>query len=321
MKLCLLDFLSQLLTITSASIGVMCLPTGDMVKRENGANPLRGRRCDRPAPRTLLSHCRDLYGVSDGKALRGVLRAVSQKTCLSSEPLSCFGLEQSARAVLLCGLVPKPSGQSILLLAEPARMDKPMRHVFSARVWALAGMILLAALSRLVPHPPNFTPLAAMALFGAANFDRKWEAFLVPFAAMLLSDVGLEILHRLGLSASWGFHPLMGVVYGTFGLITTMGLLLRGRVRLSGVAFAVVSSSVIFFVVTNFAVWALSADGPLPGGYPKTLAGLVECYGMALPFFHWTLLGDLTYSTALFGGFAVLTRAFPALGRLSVVQA
>jgi hypothetical protein len=189
-----------------------------------------------------------------------------------------------------------------------------MRSFLSPRTSALAGMILLAALSRLLPHPQNFAPITAMALFGAAHFDRKWKAFLVPLAAMLLSDVGFEVLYRLGLSPAWGFHRFMAANYGAFAVIAGMGLWLRRRRRFAPVAGTVLASSLVFFAVSNFGVWALTADAPFPGGYPKTWAGLVECYGMAVPYFPWTLLGDLTYSTALFGGFALLTRAVPALG-------
>jgi hypothetical protein len=173
------------------------------------------------------------------------------------------------------------------------------------------AMIVLAALSRLLPHPPNFAPITAIALFGAAYFDRKWLAFLVPMAAMLLSDVILEILHRNGLSPVRGFHPFMGAVYGAIAVIAGLGLLLRGRVQPLSVLAAVLGGSVVFFVLTNFAVWALTDDVPVPYGYPKTWAGLIECFVLGVPFFHWTLLGDLTYSTVLFGGWALLCRAVP----------
>jgi hypothetical protein len=172
---------------------------------------------------------------------------------------------------------------------------------------------LLAALSRLLPHPPNFAPITAMALFGAAYFDRKWLAFLVPLAAMLLSDLVLEVLYRNGLSASWGFDPLMLAVYATFAVIVALGLWLRRRTRPLFIMCAAPVGSLLFFVITNFAVWAVfTADQPAPAGYPKTWAGLLECYTMALPFFHWTLLGDVTYSAVLFGSWAILTRSVPA---------
>jgi hypothetical protein len=79
-----------------------------------------------------------------------------------------------------------------------------MRSLVTPRAAVLTVLILLAAMSRLLPHPPNFAPIAAIALFGSAHFDRKWKAFLVPLAAMLLSDSGLEILYRLDLSSARG---------------------------------------------------------------------------------------------------------------------
>jgi hypothetical protein len=190
----------------------------------------------------------------------------------------------------------------------------------SPRSATLAGIIVLAAFSRLIPHPPNFAPITAIALFGAAHFDRKWQAFLVPLAAMLLSDLGLEVLYRVGLSPAWGLHSWMGVVYGTFALIAAMGLWLRGRVNVVSVTGTVLTSSIVFFVATNLAVWALSPEAPFPRGFPKTLAGLMECYTLGLAWFHWTLLGDAVYSTALFGGFALAERVWPALRQPAAVR-
>jgi hypothetical protein len=180
------------------------------------------------------------------------------------------------------------------------------------RTLVLAGMVLAAALARLVPHPPNFTPIGAVALFGAAHFPSRWAAFLVPLAALFLSDLGLEAATRLGLYGGWmaggtGFHAGMVVVYGTVVLIAALGLLLRRQRTVLTVAGATLASSVLFFVITNFGVWA---EGAL---YPRTLAGLLTCYRAAVPFFHWTLLGDACYATVLFGGFALAQRRFPAL--------
>ena len=196
-----------------------------------------------------------------------------------------------------------------------------MGSVVSPRTAALAGFILVAAFSRLVPHPPNFAPITAIALFGAAHFDRRWKAFLVPITAMLLSDLGLELLYRLGISPAWGLHPWMAVVYGTFALIVVLGLWLHNRVSVISVGCAVLTSSILFFVVTNFAVWAISPEAPFPRGFPKTFSGLIECYTLGLAWFHWTLLGDAVYSTVLFGGFALAQRALPELREPATVRA
>lgn len=162
----------------------------------------------------------------------------------------------------------------------------------------LFGMILLAAASRLVPHPPNFAPIAAMALFAGAHFSDRRIAFLAPVAALLLSDLVL------------GFYGLMSIVYACFALIVLIGFSLREKCTPLHVGGAALGSSVLFFIITNFGVWAF---GSL---YPKTIEGLVTCYIAALPFFHNTLLGDAFYTAVLFGGFALAERKVPAV-RLS----
>lgn len=175
------------------------------------------------------------------------------------------------------------------------------------RFATLAVMVLAAAATRLLPHPMNFAPIAAMALFGGATFERRWQAVVVPFAALFLSDCGLEVAHHYGLTRSWGFHSSWWVVHGTYALILGIGFLLRDRRHPGMIALATVSSSVLFFVVTNFAVWA---GGTL---YPLTGEGLLRCYVAAIPFFQNTLLGDAFYSTALFSSLALAEARFPQL--------
>ena len=165
------------------------------------------------------------------------------------------------------------------------------------RFWLMAGLIFGAAALRLLPHPPNFTPIGAIALFSGAHFARKRWAFAVPLLAMALSDLALRGIF------GWGFDP---VVYATFALIVCLGFLLRRR-KLAPlpVAGAALAASVLFFVTTNFAVWAGS------GMYPKTPAGLIACYIAAIPFFGPTLAGDIFYCAILFGAFAFVERRFP----------
>ena len=164
-----------------------------------------------------------------------------------------------------------------------------------ARPLVLFVGVLLAAASRLIPHPANVTPIAAMALFGGAHFSNRVAAFLVPLSAMILSDLIL------------GFHSTMPFVYGSFVLIVLIGTLLRRRRTVPAVGVAAMASSVLFFLVTNFGVWV---TGTL---YPKTWTGLVTAYVAGLPFFRNTVLGDLFYVAVLFGGFAFLERYIPAL--------
>lgn len=176
-----------------------------------------------------------------------------------------------------------------------------MKKFLTPRFITLCGIILLAALSRLLPHPDNFTPITALALFGGAMFSRKSFALFLPMAAMFISDIGFELLY------GYGFYNGMWVTYSAFAAIVGVGLLLRNNVSAPTVAVAAISSSVWFFLVSNFGVWALS------NMYAPTFSGLVHCYQMGLPFFKWTFLGDLAYSTVFFGGFALAQRAFPTL--------
>lgn len=159
----------------------------------------------------------------------------------------------------------------------------------------LACLVMAAAASRLIPHPPNFAPITAVALFGGAYFHDRRLAFLVPLCALFLSDLVI------------GFYSQMYVVYGSFSLIVSIGLLLRKRRQPLAIAGAALAGSILFFIITNFGVWAL---GSL---YPKTSAGLMACYLAAIPFFQNTLLGDAVYTAILFGGFRVAERYWPAL--------
>jgi hypothetical protein len=171
-----------------------------------------------------------------------------------------------------------------------------------ARLLALLSAILVATALRLLPHPPNFTPIGAMALFSGAYLGKRWLAFVAPLAAMLLSDAVL------------GFHSGMIFVYASVALIVLIGGIGLNRKSVLRIGGAAVASSVLFFVVTNFGTWALS------GMYPPTLSGLAACYVAAIPFFQNTLAGDLFYSGMLFGGFALLERTVPALRQRAVPQ-
>ena len=162
-----------------------------------------------------------------------------------------------------------------------------------SRLLLLTGMIFAAAGMRLLPHPPNFEPIGALALFAGACFDDKRWAFVLPLAAMLLGDAVI------------GFHAQMPVVYGTFALVVCMGFRLRERRRLLPVAASTLAASTLFFILTNFGVWAFDAL------YPRTFEGLITCYVAAIPFFGNTLAGNFFYATLLFGGLVLAERKIP----------
>lgn len=181
-------------------------------------------------------------------------------------------------------------------------MDKSIR----ARFWLMVSLVAGVALMRILPHPWNFAPVTAMALFGGAHFERKAWAFAVPLAAMALSDAALQALYLMGLHPNWGWHDQLPVVYLSFAAVVALGFLLRGRRTPLPVAGAALSASVLFFLASNFGVWV---TGVL--GYPMTWEGLVACYVAAIPFFGSTLAGDLSYTALLFGAFALAERRVP----------
>ncbi len=172
---------------------------------------------------------------------------------------------------------------------------------FSPRFLVLTGMIALAIGVRLLIHfvpgvlPWNFTPVEAMGLFGGAYFSSRRDAFLVPLAAMALSDLII------------GLHPLIPVVYACIAGSVLLGFGLAQRLSVLRVAAAAIASATGFYLITNFAVWATSAM------YPHNAAGLIACYVAGLPFYPATLAGTLVWSGVLFGGYALLERRWPAL--------
>ncbi|UCH65110.1 MAG: hypothetical protein JSW63_10955 [Ignavibacterium sp.] len=164
----------------------------------------------------------------------------------------------------------------------------------------LIGMVLAAAFVRLIPHPPNFAPIAAMALFGGAYFTKKWAAFLVPLAALFITDLII------------GFHGTMWAVYLSFVLIVVIGTVMIKKKKVSNIFLASVSASVLFFVISNFGVWL---TGPY---YSKDIAGFATCYTAAIPFFHYTLLGDLFFVTLIFGAYELIRGRFPQLAESKI---
>ena len=138
----------------------------------------------------------------------------------------------------------------------------------------ILSLLVLAVITRLLPHPPNVTPITAIALFGGCNIKDKNLAFVLPLLCMFLTDLFL------------GFHMIMPFVYLSFMCISYIGI--NSEKITNGTIFG---SSLLFFLVTNFGVWFF--------GYPNTLAGLVSCYTLALPFFVNTIIGDLVFTHSL----------------------
>jgi hypothetical protein len=156
------------------------------------------------------------------------------------------------------------------------------------RLWI--GMMVLGASARLVLHPWNFTPMMAIGLFAGSQARRASTAVLATLLALVLSDAVL------------GFYPGFWYVYAAALIPVLLGRLVRNRDGGGAVATAALASSLSFFLITNFMVWATG------GIYPHTATGLWACYLAGVPFYRNQGLGDAVYTIAIFGGYAVIQR-------------
>ena len=136
------------------------------------------------------------------------------------------------------------------------------------------GLILIAILTRLLPHPPNFAPITSIALFSGFHFSNRRIAILIPLVSMFLSDIFL------------GMHSLMPVIYLSFILISVMSFYIKT------LSFTIVLlASTLFFVLSNLGVWYFY--------YPHNWGGLSTCFVLAIPFFVNAIAGDLFYTSVL----------------------
>ena len=147
----------------------------------------------------------------------------------------------------------------------------------------VVSLIFFAILSRFLPHPPNFTPIAAIALLSSKGFTNRWVVFLIPIVSLFISDLFI------------GLHATIPFVYFSFILIALLGMYVK-KINI----ISVLLSSTIFFLVSNFGVWLLY--------YPISVEGIIQCYTLALPFFLNTVLGDLVYGACLIYPFYALQR-------------
>ena len=177
------------------------------------------------------------------------------------------------------------------------------------RPWFLAALIVAAAVSRIIPHPYGFAPFTAIALFGGANSARKGSALAVTFGSLLLGDLLLHLTYLAGWQPNWGFYNGQALNYACLLPAVLVGYLLRQNRNVASLALATLVSSVSFFLLSNFNVWALGSGLT----YPKTFNGLLLCYEAGIPFFKNALAGDPFYVTVLFGGLALAEAGFPSL--------
>lgn len=172
----------------------------------------------------------------------------------------------------------------------------------------IALMVLLAAFSRLIPHPPNFAPIGAMALFGAAYFSRRHLALAIPIISMWLSDLVLNnVVYGQYFDHFEWFYDGFYWTYGAFIIIGLIGFVTLKRTKTHNLILASLLASIVFFLLSNFGVWASTTM------YPKDFGGLMACYTAGLPFIKNTILGDFVYTGVLFGAFEFAQYKIPAL--------
>jgi hypothetical protein len=179
--------------------------------------------------------------------------------------------------------------------SEILHPEAPQRESLILRTVVVLAMIGFAAVVRVMPHPWNFTPVGAMALFSGAVVKDRRVAFLFPLVALFVGDIFV------------GFHKLMPLVYASFLIDVALGYWIRNHrtaARIGGVTFL---GAIQFFLISNFALWAFL------NSYPRTLAGLIACYAGGLPLLLNTLAGDAFYAVLFFGGFVLAEHYFPVL--------
>ena len=159
------------------------------------------------------------------------------------------------------------------------------------KIILILAIIFLISLTRIFPHPPNFTPILALAIFGGAFLTNKRTALCIPIIAMFLSDLII------------GFHSQIYAVYLSIIVLSLLGNMIEKK-NILNLGIVGASGSFFFFIVTNFSVWLTD------GLYPLNLTGLMQCYIMAIPFFHNTLISTVIFLAILFTGYSLIEKRF-----------
>tara|TARA_Y100000590_G_scaffold410245_1_gene503127 strand:- start:289 stop:825 length:537 start_codon:yes stop_codon:yes gene_type:complete len=146
------------------------------------------------------------------------------------------------------------------------------------------SLIVILAFARLIPHPPNFTPIIAVAIMSGYFFKNINLSFLVLIVAMLFSDLFI------------GFYENVFFVYASLLLITFVFYKISKKINFKNLFIYSFAGSLIFFIVSNFGVWVLGSPGVNNIAYAKDFNGLVECYILAIPFFGNTFLSTLIFA-------------------------
>ena len=169
-------------------------------------------------------------------------------------------------------------------------------------------LIVVASLYRIMPgRPYGFAPQIAMAIFGGALIKDKKFAFLLPLLSMFISDALYEILYRNGVGNMQGFYEGQFTNYIIFGLMTFFGFFIKSY-NIGKIALASLAAPTAYFLLSNFMIWV--SNSPYAGlQRPKTLNGLLLCFGDGLPFYQWSIAATLVFSAILFGSYFLIAKA------------
>ena len=171
----------------------------------------------------------------------------------------------------------------------------------SKKIILILSLLIIGILGRIIPHPPNVTPMIAIALLASHAFKNKWIAILIPLFGMWISDLVINNYLYAGYYDKFMFFSSGSLwIYGAILLTVLIGKILIKHIKLSTVFLSSITASFFFFIITNFGVWFSSMM------YPKSLLGLIECYTLAIPFFGNALIGDLIYSMVLFLSYSLV---------------
>lgn len=171
----------------------------------------------------------------------------------------------------------------------------------------LLGIITLVAVSRLLPHPPNFAPLGAIAVFASVTFGNKFLKYALPILLAIITDFILVLTVNAAFSSPAAHFGSYGIyiIYATYPLMGIMAHFFNSKGNIHSQPKKIMGlsliSSIVFFIVSNFVVW-------LGGWYGYSIAGLGACFVAAIPFFHNTVGGDLFYNAVLFGSYFWVTK-------------
>lgn len=173
--------------------------------------------------------------------------------------------------------------------------------------------VAVAALFRLIPHWPNFTPMASIALMGGALVANRFMGFIIPLIALVISDVlTIKLINYQWITVEDYFSsPSTLLLYLGFIAIIAIGFLLRKRHSWTNLASASLASALIFFLISNFGVW-------LGNSLPKTFVGLLATFELGIPFFSYNLLGNVFYTFLFFGIFHFIYSKNPNLAKETV---